>query len=102
MRNPSAFVAANKSSVSPADGEDVGQRAHRKVNFHRRSTQFDFHDRTAPRVATALFASGHGDEMESFVLSETLKYLYLLFANTSALDLSRWVLTTEAHPLPIA
>ena len=46
--------------------------------------------------------SGHGDEMESFVLSETLKYLYLLFANTSALDLSRWVLTTEAHPLPIA
>ncbi|KFM28922.1 putative alpha-mannosidase I MNS5 [Auxenochlorella protothecoides] len=36
------------------------------------------------------------DSMESFFLSETVKYLYLLFANASA-ALDRWVLTTEGH-----
>jgi mannosidase alpha-like ER degradation enhancer 2 len=39
------------------------------------------------------------DEMESFFFAETLKYLYLLFAEDSALDLRAVVLTTEAHPL---
>lgn len=42
------------------------------------------------------------DMMESFFLGETLKYLYLLFADDSRLlDLDRWVINTEAHPLPI-
>jgi ER degradation enhancer, mannosidase alpha-like 2 len=39
------------------------------------------------------------DEMESFFFAETLKYLYLLFAEDAALDLRAVVLTTEAHPL---
>jgi ER degradation enhancer, mannosidase alpha-like 2 len=39
------------------------------------------------------------DEMESFFLAETLKYLYLLFAPTQALDLSKVVFNTEAHPI---
>jgi Glycosyl hydrolase family 47 len=39
------------------------------------------------------------DSMESFLFSETLKYLYLLFAPDSAFDLDAHVLTTEAHPL---
>ena len=39
------------------------------------------------------------DEMESFFFAETLKYLYLLFAPDSTLDLRNVVLTTEAHPL---
>eukprot|EP01007_Sphenomonas_quadrangularis_P003829 NODE_83_length_2227_cov_133.328283_g61_i0.p1 GENE.NODE_83_length_2227_cov_133.328283_g61_i0~~NODE_83_length_2227_cov_133.328283_g61_i0.p1 ORF type:complete len:482 (-),score=154.59 NODE_83_length_2227_cov_133.328283_g61_i0:315-1760(-) len=38
--------------------------------------------------------------MHSFWLAETLKYLYLLFSDDSALDLSAWTLNTEAHPLP--
>lgn len=39
------------------------------------------------------------DSMESFFLSETLKYLYLLFSNaTDVLD--QYVLSTEAHFLP--
>ena len=41
------------------------------------------------------------DDMESFVLAETFKYLYLLFAPAATLDLERVVLNTEAHPLSI-
>ena len=46
------------------------------------------------------------DEMETFLLAETFKYLFLLFSDPAelprTLDLaSRHVLTTEAHVLPI-
>lgn len=44
----------------------------------------------------------HKDMMESFFLSETLKYLYMLFSDNSKLiDLEKYVLNTEAHILPI-
>jgi len=41
--------------------------------------------------------------MDSFVLAETLKYLFLLFADPSDLliDLDQFVFTTEAHLLPL-
>jgi hypothetical protein len=39
------------------------------------------------------------DEMESFVMAETFKYFYLLFAPPQTLDLDKAVLNTEAHPL---
>jgi mannosidase alpha-like ER degradation enhancer 2 len=39
------------------------------------------------------------DDMESFFLAETLKYLYLLFAPSETLDLSKVVFNTEAHPI---
>lgn len=39
------------------------------------------------------------DAMESFFLAETLKYLYLLYAPKSTLDLKSVVFNTEAHPL---
>eukprot|EP00927_Polykrikos_kofoidii_P078563 TRINITY_DN75380_c0_g1_i1.p1 TRINITY_DN75380_c0_g1~~TRINITY_DN75380_c0_g1_i1.p1 ORF type:complete len:798 (+),score=125.48 TRINITY_DN75380_c0_g1_i1:70-2463(+) len=39
------------------------------------------------------------DEMQSFVLAETFKYLYLLFSPSTALDLDKFVLNTEGHPL---
>ncbi len=39
------------------------------------------------------------DDMDSFFIAETLKYLYLLFAPPETLDLKRVVFTTEAHPL---
>jgi hypothetical protein len=39
------------------------------------------------------------DDMESFVLAETFKYFYLLYASPDTLDLSKVVLNTEAHPL---
>ncbi|KAG6446541.1 endoplasmic reticulum mannosyl-oligosaccharide 1,2-alpha-mannosidase [Manduca sexta] len=42
------------------------------------------------------------DMMESFFLSETLKYLYLLFSEDRfVIDLSKFVINSEAHPLPV-
>ncbi|KAI0347895.1 glycoside hydrolase [Trametopsis cervina] len=41
------------------------------------------------------------DKMETFLLSETLKYLYLLFEDDTVLPLSKYVFNTEAHPFPI-
>jgi mannosidase alpha-like ER degradation enhancer 2 len=40
-----------------------------------------------------------GDLMPSYFLAETLKYLYLLFAPETTLDLDKVVFNTEAHPL---
>ncbi|EME82479.1 glycoside hydrolase family 47 protein [Pseudocercospora fijiensis CIRAD86] len=40
------------------------------------------------------------DNMESFWLAETLKYLYLLFSPVDFLPLDRVVFNTEAHVLP--
>jgi mannosidase alpha-like ER degradation enhancer 3 len=44
------------------------------------------------------------DQMESFVLSETFKYLYMIFAEPNDLlfDPDNYVLTTEAHFLPLS
>ncbi|XP_057738009.1 mannosyl-oligosaccharide 1,2-alpha-mannosidase MNS3 [Arachis stenosperma] len=41
------------------------------------------------------------DKMETFFLGETLKYLYLLFADSSLIPLDKFVFNTEAHPIPI-
>lgn len=40
------------------------------------------------------------DNMESFWLAETLKYLYLLFDDDSKISLDKYVFNTEAHPFP--
>ena len=44
---------------------------------------------------------GLSDEMESFWMSETLKYLYLVFGDPEGrqLSLDDWIFNTEAHPL---
>ncbi len=39
------------------------------------------------------------DYMHSFVLAETFKYFYLLFAPEKTLDLKKIVFNTEAHPI---
>lgn len=41
------------------------------------------------------------DKMESFFLSETLKYLYLLFTPDHWMNKENWVFSTEAHPFPV-
>jgi mannosyl-oligosaccharide alpha-1,2-mannosidase len=43
----------------------------------------------------------HVDEMESFFLAETLKYLYLTFSDSNVLSPAEWVFNTEAHPLRV-
>ena len=42
--------------------------------------------------------------MDSYVLAEVFKYLYLLFAEEEdlALDMDQFIFTTEAHLLPIS
>lgn len=40
------------------------------------------------------------DNMESFWLAETLKYLYLLFDDDNIIPLDQYVFNTEAHPFP--
>lgn len=44
------------------------------------------------------------DRMDSFVLSETLKYLFLLFADKEdlILNLDEFIFTTEGHLLPLS
>lgn len=44
------------------------------------------------------------DRMDSFVLAETFKYLYLLFADREdlILDLNEFIFTTEGHLLPLS
>ena len=49
------------------------------------------------RVATPV----QDDTMQSFFLAETLKYLYLLFDDTSHIAMDEWVFNTEAHPTRI-
>lgn len=46
----------------------------------------------------------HEDRMDSYVLSETFKYLFLLFADDAELllNLDEFVFTTEAHLLPLS
>jgi mannosidase alpha-like ER degradation enhancer 2 len=39
------------------------------------------------------------DEMQSFVLAETFKYFYLLFASPETLQFDNVIFNTEAHPL---
>ncbi|KDR73258.1 hypothetical protein GALMADRAFT_72667 [Galerina marginata CBS 339.88] len=41
------------------------------------------------------------DDMPSWFLAETLKYLYLLFDDVHSITADHWVFNTEAHPLPI-
>jgi mannosidase alpha-like ER degradation enhancer 2 len=59
------------------------------------------HCRTASgyTMLTDVTTMEQGDEMESFFLSETLKYAYLLFAPPETLDFDAVIFTTEAHPL---
>ncbi|XP_033095276.1 ER degradation-enhancing alpha-mannosidase-like protein 3 isoform X2 [Anneissia japonica] len=46
---------------------------------------------------------GHEDRMDSYVLAETFKYLYLLFAESEELGVAidQYLFTTEAHLLPL-
>lgn len=39
--------------------------------------------------------------IQSFFLAETLKYLYLIFMDDDVISLDKFVMNTEAHPIPI-
>lgn len=49
----------------------------------------------------------HGNKMESYFFAETLKYLFLIFADAHEWDVdskgnNTWVFNTEGHPLKVA
>ncbi|KAF7323598.1 alpha-1,2-Mannosidase [Mycena kentingensis (nom. inval.)] len=41
------------------------------------------------------------DDMPSWFMAETLKYLFLLFTDEDLVPLDKWVFNTEAHPFPV-
>ena len=41
------------------------------------------------------------DDMPSYALAETWKYLYLMFLDHDPIPMDKFVLNTEAHPFPI-
>ena len=47
--------------------------------------------------------AGYDDQMQSYVLAETFKYLYLMFDARAAasIPLDQYVFNTEAHPIRI-
>jgi ER degradation enhancer, mannosidase alpha-like 2 len=54
---------------------------------------------TAYAALADVTTKAQADDMESFVMAETFKYFYLLFAPPATLDPLQVVLSTEAHPL---
>lgn len=78
----------------------TGDTAYRDMG---RSLLDDFvrHTRTDAGFAALedVVSKQKADDMESFVLAETFKYFYLLFADPATLDPEAVVLNTEAHPL---
>ena len=52
-------------------------------------------------AAVNIITGKHDDRMDSFFLSETLKYLYLIFDEENSMNSANIVFTTEGHIIPI-
>lgn len=74
---------------------EAGARIFDAINLHARAA-VGFSSVGDVRRAQGLRRT---DDMQSFVLAETLKYLYLLFAPEGLVDLEEYVFNTEGHPL---
>jgi hypothetical protein len=72
--------------------EDIGIYEHVRV-FRRQS------DGPGGKVYSEGQWSNWNDHQETFFLSETLKYLFLIFSEDDVLPLDEYVFNTEAHPL---
>jgi mannosidase alpha-like ER degradation enhancer 3 len=74
----------------------VGRRVLRALQLHARVT-------CGYAAVKDVRTLQHEDRMDSFVLTETFKYLFLLFSTEAELylDMGQFVLTTEAHLLPL-
>jgi mannosyl-oligosaccharide alpha-1,2-mannosidase len=77
---------------------DAGWRIFQALEEHERQPGGGY---TGLKDVRVLPGPVRDDTQQSFFLAETLKYLYLLFADSGALDLDAWVLNTEAHPLRV-
>ncbi|KAF8186285.1 glycoside hydrolase family 47 protein [Pholiota molesta] len=72
-----------------------GYEIHQAIMKHTR-TEYGY-----ASISDVDSGSHYMDEMQSFFLAETLKYLYLLFDDVNSFNLTAWVFNTEAHPLPL-
>jgi mannosidase alpha-like ER degradation enhancer 2 len=86
------FEEVNKVKCGYAHVEDVGRRKKKRKRDKMGGSVGDEGEHSVVQLQ---------DDMESFFLSETLKYLYLLFSmEDGAAVVDEYVLTTEAHFLP--
>lgn len=85
-------------------------RARRDERYRQLAWEFFTAIATFQKVESGGFGGSRGvtrdhpdvaDQQDSFFIAESLKYLFLIFSDDSVLDLKRWVINTEAHPLPI-
>uniref|UniRef100_A0A8D9DVG5 alpha-1,2-Mannosidase n=1 Tax=Cacopsylla melanoneura TaxID=428564 RepID=A0A8D9DVG5_9HEMI len=76
---------------------DVGKRVLRALQTHARVP-------CGYAAVRDVRTGAHEDRMDSFVLAETFKYLYLLFSEEEDLPLNmdQFIFTTEAHLLPLS
>lgn len=81
-------------STHEAQYREAGWRIFRAIEAHCRTSSgyvglANVTDRASAKI----------DLQQTYFLSETLKYLYLLFSPESLLPLGDWVFNTEGHPL---
>ncbi|KAI9850420.1 MAG: hypothetical protein M1838_005697 [Thelocarpon superellum] len=69
----------------------------------QRYTETDVANAPLIDVTNTTLPSAKGDDMETFWLAETLKYLFLIFSDPSTISLDEWVLYASSLPrvLPV-
>ncbi|KAI1500817.1 glycoside hydrolase family 47 protein [Biscogniauxia marginata] len=78
---------------------DYQEMAWRMFKFIRKATETELAFSGIADVTVSGGKTQKIDTMESFWLSETLKYFYLIFSPLELVNLNEYVLNTEAHPL---
>ncbi|KAI1336718.1 glycoside hydrolase family 47 protein [Xylariaceae sp. FL0016] len=79
--------------------EEYQEMAWRMFESIKKATETDFAFSGIADITVSGERSEKLDSMESFWLSETLKYFYLIFSSPDLISLDEYVLNTEAHPL---
>ena len=77
----------------------AGERATRAVAGYRGRARWNCRADAGYAALADVVTKQQLDEMESFVLAETFKYFYLLFAPPETLQFDKVIFNTEAHPL---
>jgi mannosyl-oligosaccharide alpha-1,2-mannosidase len=78
--------------------QDIAWDMFQSIDNH---TKTDFANAAIKDVMTTEHVEQE-DSMESFWMSETLKYFYLVFSEPDLISLDEWVFNTEAHPFRLS
>ncbi|KAF6809607.1 glycosyl hydrolase family 47 protein [Colletotrichum sojae] len=82
--------------------QDLQDVAWRMFQAIQKATETQFANSAISDVTVSPQQTHKVDSMESFWLSETLKYFYLIFSSPELISLDDFVFNTEAHPLRIS